>query len=392
MENGKAWCLSCENTNEFITRKLLNIPDSITFQINCAYPGTPEGETQKQIVAGLIKDGRAIHIPAIYDLSCPRPENLLSLRNLDKFLENYEQLQFVKLLFQSNKILDYEDLVNSIEELLPNDQNKRLLIKLDTIFDSKAKILEMINADQPQDSDQTIPEKQPTQERPKRQSVKQQDPVKADPVPTDDSESDQTEKGVKPNTRAKAKENNVPPSKKRKLAINVNMDLEEPVDSKTTYTPIESPLSGKTITNSPISYRGSQSPRQTKQILPKRSYAPLSENPEELAKDKHNLEYIVNSLAKHSDSAHTLYDDDEPIPIFQEILDKSEAGNFTSLDLLDKDIEDMLQSLSRTGIRVDRVVKHYEYLVIIVLCRWLTIFHHLSQVVDFEVEELKSNW
>ncbi|KAJ3259088.1 hypothetical protein HK103_002975 [Boothiomyces macroporosus] len=300
----------------------------------------------------------------------------------------------IVLLFKkySKKRLDYEDLVNSIEELLPNDQNKRLLIKLDTIFDSKAKILEMINADQPQDSDHTIPEKQPTQERPKRQNVKQQDPVKADPVPTDDSESDQTEKGVKPNTRAKAKENNVPPSKKRKLAINVNMDLEEPVDSKTTYTPIESPLSGKTITNSPISYRGSQSPRQTNQILPKRSYAPLSENPEELAKDKHNLEYIVNSLAKHSDSAHTLYDDDEPIPIFQEILDKSEAGNFTSLDLLDKDIEDMLQSLSRTGIRVDRVVKHYEYLVIIVLCRWLTIFHHLSQVVDFEVEELKSNW
>ncbi|KAJ3270883.1 hypothetical protein HDV01_007354 [Terramyces sp. JEL0728] len=271
----------------------------------------------------------------------------------------------IVLLFKkySKKRLDYEDLVNSIEELLPNDQNKRLLIKLDHIFDSKSKIIEMICEQQPDIVH--IQEKQTIQERPRRQSLKQLDANKQEPVSTEESDCEQ-EKPSR-NTRGKTKDlGSGPQPKKRKLAINVNVDLENPVDLKPTYTPIESPLSGKTITNSPISYRGSQSPRQLKQILPKRSYGPTSDNPEELARDRHNLEYIVNSLAKHSDSAHTLYDDDEPIPLFQEILEKSEEGVYLSLEVLDKDVEDMLQSLTRSGIRVDRVQKHYEYLVAII--------------------------
>ncbi|KAI8902552.1 hypothetical protein BC833DRAFT_573285 [Globomyces pollinis-pini] len=76
------------------------------------------------------------------------------------------------------------------------------------------------------------------------------------------------------------------------------------------------------------------------------------------------LQYIVQSLARHSDSLESLFnDDDVPIDEFQNILTKSEEGEYLRLECLQKDLECLFSILERRGVRMDRVRKHYIFLV-----------------------------
>ena len=52
----------------------------------------------------------------------------------------------------------------------------------------------------------------------------------------------------------------------------------------------------------------------------------------------------------------------EPVVPFQRVLDRCDQGLYSALEDLDKDVQDLFKGLQKRGQRVDRVLKHYEYL------------------------------
>jgi hypothetical protein len=79
--------------------------------------------------------------------------------------------------------------------------------------------------------------------------------------------------------------------------------------------------------------------------------------------DKESFQYIISSLDRHADSQVLLKKGNTPIPIFKKIIQKSMNLEYVELEELEKDVDKMLNTLARQGHVVDRVRKHYEYLV-----------------------------
>ncbi|KAJ3373462.1 hypothetical protein HDU91_000077 [Kappamyces sp. JEL0680] len=83
------------------------------------------------------------------------------------------------------------------------------------------------------------------------------------------------------------------------------------------------------------------------------------------------LKYIVESLAKHTDSRDLLYGDTTddsglllPLPFFAEICNKTQEGQYGTLSSLNRDMEEMFTGLeSHHGTSVNRARKYYQYLV-----------------------------
>jgi hypothetical protein len=77
-----------------------------------------------------------------------------------------------------------------------------------------------------------------------------------------------------------------------------------------------------------------------------------------------HIQYIVSSLDRHTDSAVLLKKNgNAPISPFKKIMQKASNLEYILLEDLEKDVDRMLNTLTKQGQVVDRVRKHYDYLV-----------------------------
>lgn len=218
--------------------------------------------------------------------------------------------------------IDYESLLNAVEELLPRDHIKRLLSQLTELF----------NPTEPPETEAA--NDPPSQKYSYEEMIQVKEPPKEESIPVFETQSDPVVPGTGLfiDTRQRVM---TPPKDDGDVE---GIDMKSSVDEIfTPFTPNDSP--DRNLLNRSLGLKKQKQGTDLGSLL----------------------QYIVSSLGRHSDSDILVPED--PVPAFQIIIDKTDNCEYTALGDFQSDMELMFQKLGINCGSVDKIRKHYEYLV-----------------------------
>jgi hypothetical protein len=217
--------------------------------------------------------------------------------------------------------LDYETLFLSVEELIPQYHVGKMLQELS----------DLINNEEESELDSSSQDERLLQKR----SLEFEEQI------TKKLKSDLHIETV-------LRELTPPIEKEVKLPTPVESDIEDVVN---THNPYTTPT--LSVDSSPVSDAR----------LKQRHKSDFSRPESSDSNVPYHIQYIVSSLDRHNGSQIILKKGSNPISPFKKIIQKSLNLEYLDLQDLERDVDRMLNNLSKQGHVVDRVRKHYDYLV-----------------------------
>lgn len=275
------------------------------------------------------------------------------LTNVEEDINDKDSMQIMQLLLKRffKQRLDFETLITSAEELLPSDKIK---ILMDQLIDLCQEEQDDAESSREQEAEGSEVEGEPL------------------PLPVVDNDCDDRKLVTNNKKRRKTNASDAVKSGSGTITPPEDVQTQEPQtlanNIEQTFDNLISYSSPKDADKDKGFYPPSPKDQQSPLILDQELTSPnsLKGKKRDCSKQVFSqyLQYIVRSLERYSDpSLESDEHKDECIAELQDIAEQVEQGNYSDLHSFNADITEMLNTLEQKGKSVEKVRKHFVYLV-----------------------------